>query len=203
MTHLKAILWLVLGFCLLGAGEFYPGFHWLKVGKKEASGVQWNEQFLVTAAHVDFLPEQGVACPSGCDLQFVRARRDLNTVWREPKDWESIRVVGAVAGQGVVARQGRILPGRRALSSDSAVQYQLLEAKVEKGMSGGPVYGADGAVLGMVVAFIDPEELAKHEVLKNLSGLGLFLTTADIKREWRASGLRDEPEGPCLDGDCD
>lgn len=203
MTHLKAILWLVLGFCLLGSGQFYPGFHWLKVGQKEASGVQWNEQYLVTAAHVDFLPDKGVVCPSGCDLQFVRARRDLSTAWREPKDWESIRVVGAVAGQGVVERQGRILPGRRALSRGSSVQYQLLEAKVEKGMSGGPVYGADGAVLGMVVAYLDPEDLAKHPVLSKLSGVGLMLTTADIRREWEATGLRDEPEGPCLDGDCD
>ena len=202
MIHFKSIAIPVLAFCLMGAGDSYSGFHWLKVGKKEASAIQWNEQYMVTAKHVDFLATPGVDCPSGCDLQFVRSRQDLNTQWREARELEAVTVVGVVAGEGLVERAGRVLPGRRAIVPGGPT-YQMLEAKISRGMSGGPVYGADGAVLGMVVAFIDPEELAKHEVLKNLSGLGLFLTTADIKREWRASGLHDEPDGPCLDGDCD
>lgn len=201
MIHFKSIAIVALSFCLMGADSL-SGFHWLKVGEKEASAIQWNEQYMVTAKHVDFLVTPGVACPSGCDLQFVRSHRDISTRWRKAADMEWVRVVGVTAGQGMVEREGRILPGRRSIVLGGP-SYQMVEAKISKGMSGGPIYGADGAVLGMVVAFIDPAELAKHPVLKELRGLGLFLSTADIQREWLASGLVDEPEGPCRDGDCD
>ena len=201
MIHFKSIAIFALSFCLMGADSL-SGFHWLKVGEKEASAIQWNEQYMVTAQHVDFLGTPGVECPSGCDLQFVRSRQDLNTRWREAVEFEPVRVVGVAAGQGLVERVGRVLPGRRSIVPGGPT-YQMVEARISKGMSGGPIYGADGAVLGMVVAFIDPAELAKHAVLKDLSGLGLFLSTADIEREWLTSGLNDEPEGPCLDGDCD
>lgn len=167
-----------------------------------ASGIQWNEQYMVTARHVDFLGVKGVECAQACDLQFVRKRQDVGTNWRSADPLESVRVVGVVQGKGLIEHKGVVLPWMQSMQG-SEVKYQMVSAKIEDGMSGGPVYGADGAVLGMVVGFIDPSALKANDQFKGFEHIGLFLPTAEIERQWGLLGLEDEPEGVCEDGDCD
>lgn len=167
-----------------------------------ASGIQWNEQYMVTARHVDFLEVKGVSCSQGCDLQFVRKRQDDKTVWRSASNLESVRAVGVTHGKGLIEHKGTVLPWMQ-LMQGSEVKYQMVSAKIENGMSGGPVYGVDGAVIGMVVGFIDPSALKASDQFKGFEHIGLFLPTAEIERQWGLLGLEDEPEGACEDGDCD
>jgi hypothetical protein len=181
-----------------------PGFHWLKnaSASRMASGIQWNEQYMVTAKHVDFLSVPGVTCAESCDLQFVRQHQDISTTWRSAKHLEPVRVVGVAPGKGLIEYRGRVLPWMQSMPG-SKVKYQMVDAQIEDGMSGGPVYGEDGAVLGMVVGFIDPTALKASDQFKGFEQIGLFLPTVEIERQWVLLGLEDEPEGGCDDGDCD
>jgi hypothetical protein len=207
-VYSKSILLTLLGIfmgCSAVAGNVgNSGFHWLENegANRIASGIQWNEQYMVTAKHVDFLSAPGVACAQACDLQFVRQRQDASTNWRSAKPLEAVRVVGVVQGKGLIEYRGRVLPWMQSLPG-SDVKYQMVSAQVEDGMSGGPVYGDDGAVLGMVVGFIDPAALKANDQFKGFEHIGLFLPTAEIERQWGLLGLEDEPEGVCDDGDCD
>lgn len=168
------------------------GFHWLKSedGAHVASGIQLNEQFMVTARHVDFLTTPGVTCNTPCDLQFVRNRLDDGTVWRDGLPGEKVTLVGVIPGQGVVRHEGRLTNVFRPLEKDGVV-YQVVEGVIEKGMSGGPVYGDDGAVLGMIVAKIEKESFEKIPPLKDMENAGLMITTHEIRKQWTLLGLED------------
>ncbi|UST72267.1 S1C family serine protease [Pseudomonas siliginis] len=62
--------------------------------------------------------------------------------------------------------------------------YALIDAPVVQGMPGGPVYGADGTVIGIIVGIFSPQA-PLLPALKNSKSLSVYVPYDIIQREWR------------------
>ncbi|MBU4633460.1 S1C family serine protease [Pseudomonas chlororaphis] len=152
----------------------------------QASAIQWNQHYAVSVAHIPLLTDVVYRCSTGCDLVFLRHEADgALPIWRSAVVGETVKTVGksplliTVKGTGThkasKARLGR---------TDDDTVYALNDAPVAQGMSGGPVYGRDGAVLGMTVGIFQAQS-SLPSALKNNQRLSAYLPYEIIQREWR------------------
>lgn len=128
------------------------------------SGAQWNADYVVTARHVLLDASQGRAefeCNTGCDLKFVqRAATSGIPSWRERTRGESLAAVGYTikpdaTDPGRVTRRKVVANGFDAdiatrTTVDGNNWLMLARMDTVNGMSGGPLYGADGNIVGIL-----------------------------------------------------
>lgn len=159
-----------------------------------ATGTQFNNNYFVTAGHVDFFKESGFKCKDiGCDLKFIENYQENHSQWRNPKPIEKVRLVGSGKGGEIRTVEGTTLPAFHYMG-DSPIAYQLIKADISKGMSGGPVYGEDGKIVGMIIGYFDESSMDKYEALKGLGRIGVFLPADEINRQWLKLRIeQDEP----------
>ncbi|MGA3827805.1 MULTISPECIES: serine protease [Pseudomonas] len=153
----------------------------------QGNAVQWNPEYAVSVKHIPLISNVGYSCSSGCDLAFIKHKAEgAIPVWRNYVKGEAITVVGfspllmTVQGQGVAKGMRMKLPG----ASDTT-SYAVNDAPLVVGMSGGPVYGADGAVLGITVGMWMGKNPAFGE-LKTSDRLSVYLPYDIVLREWQA-----------------
>jgi hypothetical protein len=122
-------------------------------GSAQASFIQWNEEYAVTARHVGKLDTTAFVCDANCDLQFVRHRAvEPYAAWRDARDDESFTNMGLNANGRTVVSTGNNLNLPVTFGGAVGLPYRTSTVKVIPGMSGGPVYGDDGKVVGMAIA---------------------------------------------------
>lgn len=156
------------------------------------SGVRWNSEYIVTAKHVDFISGSVYKCSHNCDLQFVKKdSTDGIPQWRERIPLEDVTIVGNSPGSKTIISKGNDLNLKYYVSNTKveSAPYKKEEvnalvyassAKVIQGQSGGPVFGHNGDVIGMVVG---------NTILTNVKTgqefeVSLYVPYSIIEREW-------------------
>ncbi|WP_281686873.1 serine protease [Pseudomonas citronellolis] len=149
------------------------------------SAVQWNQHYAISAGHIPLLSNVVHRCSTGCDLVFIRHEaRGTVPAWRPAVVGETLETVGqspllvTVKGSGT-SKAIQVRLNRK--GDDTA--YALSDAPVAKGMSGGPVYGKDDAVVGMTIGIFQPNT-PLPAALKNSRSLSVYIPYQVIQREW-------------------
>ncbi len=125
------------------------------------SSVPINEQYQITAKHVAQLSwDLDVIHHPYCDLSLVRSRTPADAI----PQWGLIYPDQAVSHQGhsllgtTIKGEGKYL--QDVLDTNSKCLYSLSDAPSMSGMSGGPVFNAQGQIVGITVAILDnPEDI--------------------------------------------
>lgn len=141
--------------------------------------IQMNDQYAMTAKHIETTPNVAYECSSGCDLVFFY-NPDVNfkqPIWRNPIIGEKVVQVGIDYQGKTVERTGRVLETYSKPSEQSKFYYMSTSSFTVKGMSGGPVYGQDNRMIGMTLG--SPK-------LKDEDGVNsVFVSNEIIQYEWK------------------
>lgn len=180
------------------AGEPLPGYFKVDLSGAAAllyvgSAVQWNQHYAVSAAHIPSVPNVVHRCSTGCDLVFIRRDAEgMAPVWRQAIAGEVLETVGQSPWLSTVKGIGTSKAQRVRLNEKGDhTPYALSDAPVVEGMSGGPVYGTDDAVVGITVGIYLPQ-LPLPPSLGNSKPLTVYVPYDIIQREWQLfSALKD------------
>lgn len=132
------------------------------------SGVSWNEDYVVTAKHVVVNPLSGqteYVCNNGCDLKFVRRKADGQVPqWRERQNNEPLSAIGATielnkmnpqkVNRKVIVAKGRDVDITTQTYANADSWVFLARMDTVQGMSGGPLYGEDKNVVGILTGTV-------------------------------------------------
>jgi hypothetical protein len=165
-----------------------------------ASAVQWNEDYAVTTRHTPLIRHVEYSCSTGCDLVFIQHKADGRyPSWRAPRVGEHITAVGASPYMTTVTGQGKVYPAPFINSDEgSGERYAIHDAPMIKGMSGGPVIGNDGSIVGINVGFFSTtlNDVSFHPGLKGAERISIFIPYSIIQREWELMQVKlNDPHG--------
>ena len=153
------------------------------------SAVQWNEDYAVTTRHTPFLPDVAYTCSTGCDLAFIKHKADGHyPSWRAPCLGENVTSAGISPYLMTTTGKGKVYQTPfRNLKENSGDLYGIHDAPVIKGMSGGPVIGSDGSVVGINAGYysVTPHDVATQAGLRGAERVSIFVPYSIIAREWR------------------
>lgn len=140
------------------------------------SGIQWNEDYIVTAKHVSFVDNSVYKCHDGCDIQFVK-RKAIGSIpeWRNLVAGEKVTFLGVDQLSKIQAISGIDLNIKTFTSSNSSVLANLANSQTFGGMSGGPAYSNDGKVVGMLTGGAN---------LENGNHVTVYLSYEVVKAAW-------------------
>lgn len=161
-----------------------------------ASSVQWNEDYIVTAQHTPLLGKVAYRCSTGCDLVFIKRKATSKIPeWRHSAPNEKITAFGNSPMYMTVKASGSTLKTRfekyvENNNKKTKEMYKINNIANLTGMSGGPIYGEDGKVVGITLGFIiktllPEEEFKKFPELLQPSTLSYMMQTEIIEREWK------------------
>lgn len=155
------------------------------------TATQWNEDYAVTAAHIPFTGDVVHRCSSGCDLVFIKRKAEGPVPeWREPVPGEEVVAVGYSGAMLIpVHGRGQAKSTRVVLEDTTAsIAYATHDAPLTMGMSGGPLYGKDKAVLGINLGFgLDYRwytDLDDPHSIGHSKRNSYYLSTDVIRAEW-------------------
>lgn len=188
-----------------GPDEAFPGYFTVSSGVPapymfQGSAVQWNRQYAVSAAHIPLLADVVHRCSTGCDLVFIRHDAESSLPkWRPTIVGEKLQTVGLSPFMVTVKGSGTSKGPRISLNrKGDSTPYALNDAPVVQGMSGGPVYGADGAVVGMTIGMFLPDSPLLPS-LQNSDSLSVYVPYDIIQREWQLFSERQDAGRPQQD----
>lgn len=150
------------------------------------TAVQWNDDYAVTVKHLPYLP--GAVFQGRGDVQFFRHKAEQAPVWRQYKPGEQVTAVGFNSMYLPTQGQGHALSAMVRLdANDGGVMYATHNGPTVKGMSGGPVFAADGQAVGISVAYLEGDDLQalKRADLPAQAQVSIFMPYSEINREWQ------------------
>ena len=163
-----------------------------------ASAVQWNEDYAVTTAHTPFIPNVAYRCSTHCDLVFIKHKASGHyPSWRAPRVGERITAVGLSPYLVTTTGQGKVYQTPfRNTEEHSGDLYAIHDAPLVKGMSGGPVIGSDGNIVGINAGFYSTtlNDVITQSGLKGAERVSIFIPYSIIRREWLM--LQAQLDGP-------
>lgn len=144
----------------------FVSFHEMKSDKisglvyeKNASGIKWNDDYVVTAKHVEFIKGEE---SQEYDIKFVKMKSNKpQPSFRDHIPGEALTVVGNNGKNGVRSVSGvdsdtaayvenqQIFIGKGKAQTNQNIE--IISVKANPGQSGGPVIGTDGKVVGMLI----------------------------------------------------
>jgi hypothetical protein len=123
------------------------------------TAVQWNEDYAVTVKHIPL--SAGLCLSRAGRCPVFPAQGQWRTALARLHPWRSVTAVGYNSLYMSVKGSGHTLPAMVRLDTkEGNVIYGTHDGPVAKGMSGGPVFAADGKVVGITVAFLGSGDLA-------------------------------------------
>lgn len=151
------------------------------------SAVQWNEDYAVTVAHIPFISGTVYECSTGCDLKFFKHPANGKIPkWRSAVPGERVTAMGASPLMFSVKGQGRASKlSFKSTDETGGERYAIHDAPLVKGMSGGPVYGDDGAVLGINIGFFSKALNPGNAKIASFDRVSLYVRYQTIEREWQ------------------
>lgn len=161
-----------------------------------ASSVQWNEDYAVSAAHTPFLSDVAYRCSTGCDLVFIKNKATGEIPkWRYSVIDEKVNSYGNTSLYMTAKSEGLVMKTRFIQEAENNKHqmkkefYKLTSSPSVKGMSGGPVYGSDGKVVGITLGFVSKSlmkdsEMSKAPELNQYDQFSYIMQTELIEREW-------------------
>ncbi len=152
------------------------------------SGVQWNEDYVVTTKNVDFADGSVQPCIKDCEIQFIKRKATAPVPdWRTHVPNERLTFVGIQSEANFRAEFGMDLNVKTYTESNTDMLVNVADNRIVSGMSGGPAYGLDGKVVGILTGSMDITNL-RNATHHNLSGRGeelsVYLSYDDIQKEW-------------------
>lgn len=161
------------------------------------TAIQWNEDYAVTVKHLPYV--SGAVYQGQGDVQFFKHKANGVPMWRPYQPGEELTSVGFNSAYMSVKGTGHALPAMVRLDvKEGNVMYGTHDGPVAKGMSGGPVFSADGKVVGITVALLTADDLAriKRPDLANQPRVSIFLPYNEINREWTRYMAQAKPATP-------
>lgn len=203
----KFFLFFLLAFCpmaaaqetrpLPGMGEVMAAIVKGQYKAREASASPWQNEVVVTSAHIDAIVENEICTNEVFDTKFVKQFNIKAPKWRDPRAAEEIELLGKMEilsedrtmSMTVDIRSlGFVLRNTVIGHEGKKLDYVWLGAgKVIKGMSGGPVVAlSDGAIVGIIMGRPIPG-LKKYEKEEaKYKDLYLFVPYNTIKTVWES-----------------
>lgn len=156
------------------------------------SGVRWNQDYIVSAKHVNFVQNSVYQCSKNCDLQFIKknANNFIVPKWRDVKPHEFINIMGNSSNGKIVNAKGTVFQKDFYMNNDKVLndlrnknqKNSLLyatTAKIVHGQSGGPVIGVDGSVVGILIGETEVTNANGDKLM-----VSMFVPYSVIKQEW-------------------
>lgn len=152
------------------------------------SGVQWNEDYVVTTKNVDFADGSVQPCIKACEIQFIKRKATTPVPdWRSHVVNERITFVGIESEARFRAEFGMDLNVKTYTETNTGTLLNVADNQIVNGMSGGPAYGLDGKVVGILTGSTETINL-RNSTNRNLSGRGehlsVYLSYEDVQKEW-------------------
>ncbi|SDI72718.1 serine protease [Pseudomonas panipatensis] len=163
-----------------------------------ASAVQWNADYAVTAGHVPYLSSQVYSCSTRCDLVFIKHKASGPLPnWRSARNGEEVTALGSSSLLIPMSSHGRYWPVPYVnLNERNNEMYGIHDAALAQGMSGGPLIGNDGDVLGINIGYQGTTFRGiSHPGLKGAKRVSVFVPYAVIEREWKLFQARMAQQG--------
>ena len=152
----------------------------------QASAVQWNEDYAVSAKHTPYLSD--VEHRGRGDVVFIKRKATSAPHWRQAAVGESVTAVGYSPLLMPVKGSGHVKQGKLLLSNlNDGVLYSIHDGPSAMGMSGGPIYADDGSVVGITIAFVPTRytQSLKSSDLADAERVSVFMSYSEIEKEWR------------------
>lgn len=152
------------------------------------SGVQWNEDYVVTTKNVDFAHGSVQPCIKDCEIQFIKRKATAPVPdWRSHVANERITFVGIESEARFRAEFGMDLNVKTYTETNTGTLLNVADNQIVNGMSGGPAYGLDGKVVGILTGSTETANL-RNSTNRNLNARGerlsVYLSYEDVQKEW-------------------
>lgn len=152
------------------------------------SGVQWNEDYVVTTKAVNFVNGSSQLCIKDCEIQFIKRKATAPVPdWRSHVANERITFVGIESEARFRAEFGMDLNVKTYTETNTSTLLNVADNQIVNSMSGGPAYGLDGKVVGILKGYTETANL-RNSTNRNLSARGerlsVYLSYEDVQKEW-------------------
>jgi hypothetical protein len=152
------------------------------------SGVQWNEDYVVTTKTVNFVDRSDQPCIKDCEIQFIKRKATAPVPdWRSHVANERITFVGIESEARFRAEFGMDLNVKTYTETNTSTLFNIADNQIVNSMSGGPAYGLDGKVVGILTGSTETANL-RNSNNRNLSSRGerlsVYLSYEDVQKEW-------------------
>jgi len=152
------------------------------------SGVQWNEDYVVTTKAVNFVNGSSQPCIKDCEIQFIKRKATAPVPdWRSHVANERITFVGIESEARFRAEFGMDLNVKTYTETNTSTLLNVADNQIVNNMSGGPAYGLDGKVVGILTGSTETANL-RNSTNRNLSARGerlsVYLSYEDVQKEW-------------------
>ena len=203
----KVFIFLLLAFCPIAFGQEtrpLPGMQEAmaemvkgKYRSRKASASPWQNEIIVTSAHIDAVIENEICTNNAFDTKFVKQFNVQSPKWRDPRAAEEVELLGKLniisedrtMSMTVDIRSlGFVLRNTVVGHEGKKLDYVWLGAgRVIKGMSGGPVVAlSDGAIVGIIMGR-PVSGLKKYEREEaKYQDLYLFVPYNTLKSVWES-----------------
>jgi hypothetical protein len=172
-----------------------------KYRMKEASASPWEEEIVVTSAHIDAYVENQICESKVADVKFVNNGTTQIAEWRDPNSYEDVMYVGffkieeTETDKTMMSIQtktsGKILHKTTlGFRGEPTNNFWIGSGMVIKGMSGGPVIASDGKIIGILVGAVSPKVPRFQDYFDKFGPLTVIVPYSKIDEVWQKCGVK-------------